>query len=230
MKTLEKKLKTPKRKIINIGLIFIILCTITWLGVEEYKEKRIQEKEQIESYQAQLLNIRKNTKNETEIDKTNEDTQVNEEIENVPLTQDKQYPKEEITKTYKGYDVCAKLYIPEISLETYVLDKYSTQTLNTSVTRFWGANPNKVGNFCIAGHNFRNKNMFRNLKNLKIGDTIFLSDNQVGKVEYAIYNIYKVLPEDVSCLQQETNGKKEITLITCTNDSKQRIIIKAREI
>ena len=95
--------------------------------------------------------------------------------------------------------------------------------------RFWGAKPNTSGNFCIAGHNFKNKNMFHNLKNLSVGDNLLVIDNLVGKVEYEIYNVYKVLPEDVSCLSQETNGRKEVTLITCTNDSKERIIVKAKE-
>ena len=72
--------------------------------------------------------------------------------------------------------------------------------------------------------------MFRNLKKLKIGDRLFILDNKVGKVEYEIYDLYKVIPEDVSCLSQETNGKKEVTLITCTTDSKERIIVKALEI
>ena len=85
------------------------------------------------------------------------------------------------------------------------------------------------GNFCVAGHNFKNKNMFHDLKDLQIGDNLFVIDNNIGKVEYEIYNIYKVLPEDVSCLSQETNGEKHITLITCTNNSKERIIVKAKE-
>ena len=71
--------------------------------------------------------------------------------------------------------------------------------------------------------------MFRNLKNLEIGDILFVSSNEVGKVEYEIYDIYTVNPEDVTCLSQDTEGRLEITLITCTNDSKKRIIVKAKE-
>ena len=70
--------------------------------------------------------------------------------------------------------------------------------------------------------------MFRNLKKLKTGDTFFLIDNNIGRVEYEVYDIFQVLPEDVSCLNQNTN-MKEITLITCTSDSKKRIIVKAKE-
>lgn len=86
----------------------------------------------------------------------------------------------------------------------------------------------KTGNLCIAGHNApRNKNMFYNLKDLEIGDKLTISDNTVGIVEYEIYDIYMVIPEDVSVLSQDTNGRKEVTLITCTNDSTKRIIVKA---
>lgn len=142
----------------------------------------------------------------------------------------KQYPKETVIDEFKGYLVSAKLEIPAISLETYILKNYSTQALNISVTKFWGADPNQIGNSCIAGHNFQNKLMFRNLKKLKSGDSLFISDNNVGKIEYKVYDLYRVLPNNVKCLSQDTNGKREVTLITCTNDSKERIIVKAKEV
>ena len=111
-----------------------------------------------------------------------------------------------------------------------LLKNYSETALNISPTRFWGAEANEIGNFCIVGHNFQTQNMFSNLKNIKIGDTLTISNNKIGKVNYEIYDIYTVIPTDTTCLNQETGGKKETTLITCTNDSKKRIIVKAREI
>lgn len=163
--------------------------------------------------------------------KTSENTPAELETIRVKIEPEiKQYPKEEIIEEYKGYTVCAKLEIPSIELETHVLKNYSVQALNVSVTKFWGVDPNEIGNFCIAGHNFKNKNMFRNLKKLNIGEKIVVSDNKIGKIEYEIYDIYKVVPKDISCLSQETEGKREVTLITCTSDSKERIIVKAREV
>ena len=99
--------------------------------------------------------------------------------------------------------------------------------MRACVTKLEGPNPNTNGNFCIVGHNF--KNMFKNLKELKKGDTFTMSDNNIGKVTYEIYDIYTVVPTDTSCLSQKTNKIKEVTLITCTTDSKKRIIVKARE-
>ncbi len=132
-----------------------------------------------------------------------------------------------VQEQYKGYKVSAKLEIPKINLETYVLEDYSIEALKVSVTKFWGNNPNEIGNFCIAGHNYRE---FKKTTNLEIGDTIILTDNYNGVVEYEIYDIFKVLPSQTECLSQYTNGKKEVTLITCTKNSQKRIIIKAKEI
>ena len=71
--------------------------------------------------------------------------------------------------------------------------------------------------------------MFRNVKKLELGDEIDLTDGENNTITYKIYDIYKVLPNETNSASQETKGKKEITLITCTIDSKKRIIVKARE-
>ena len=133
-------------------------------------------------------------------------------------------------ETQEGYDVIAKLEIPKIDLKTNVLSRYTEDAMLVSVTKFWGAEPNNVGNFCIIGHNyFKRENMFYKLKNLKVGDEIYLTDTSNLRLTYEVYSITKVEPNDISCLSQNTNGKREITLITCTSDSKKRIIVKAIE-
>lgn len=202
-------MKGKKKFIINTILILIFLSSIGFVIVEKYKDTKILEKE-TSGYEAQKV-------------------ETQEIIEENIAQENKIIEKENIIDEYKGYDVSAKLEIPKINLETYILKKYSENALKISVTKFWGADANQIGNFCIAGHNFQNKNMFHNLKNLKIGDILYISDNKIGKIEYEIYNIYKVHPEDVSCLSQATNGTKEVTLITCTTDSEKRIIVKSRE-
>lgn len=202
-----------KKIFINIILIFAILSICVCIIIEKYEENNIN------SHTAEKLSTENETTNEQE-----------KEENKIVIVQEKQYPKEEIIDTYKGYNVCAKLEIPTISLETNILSEYSTKALNVSVTKFWGVEPNHTGNFCVAGHNFKNKNMFSNLKKLKIGDKLFVSDRKIGKVEYEIFKIDTVLPEDISCLDAVTENQKEVTLITCTSDSKKRIIIKAKEI
>ena len=129
---------------------------------------------------------------------------------------------------YRGLPVIAKLEIPKINLITDVLKDYSEDNLKISVTKFYKGLPNEEGNFCIAGHNYIVSNMFHNLKRLEIGDMIYLTDRFKGKMEYYIFDKQIVNPKDVNCLSQETGGNIELTLITCKNDSMNRIIIKAR--
>ena len=129
---------------------------------------------------------------------------------------------------YRGLPVIAKLEIPKINLITDVLKDYSEDNLKISVTKFYKGLPNEEGNFCIDGHNYIVSNMFHNLKRLEIGDMIYLTDRFKGKLEYYILEKQIVNPKDVNCLSQETEGNIELTLITCTSDSMNRIIIKAR--
>ena len=180
-----------------------------------------------------LFNIQteENSKSGTTIEKVNSKSYQNYQSENLETQQstenEQNVEKEYIETEFKGYKVCAKLNIPTINLETYVLEECSKQALLTSVTKFYGGEPNKVGNFCIAGHNYGPSNMFQNIKKLKINDEIYLTDTNGNKEKYSIYDIYTVLPNETRCLSQKTDGNTELTLITCTPDSERRIIVKA---
>lgn len=212
----RKNRKRYKKNFVDIFSVTVILGIILGVSINEYEENDVVKNQN--KYEAEKTIIE---------NYENKSTALN-EITNNTIKEKLEHPKEEILENYNGYSVCAKLEIPVISLETYVLSEYSIQNLNVSVTKFFGPNPNEIGNFCVAGHNFRNKNMFKNLKKVEIGDEIFLIDNKVGKVKYIVYEIDKVFPNDVSCLEQNSEVR-EITLITCTSDSKKRIIVKAKE-
>ena len=45
---------------------------------------------------------------------------------------------------------------------------------------------------------------------------------------YKAYDMYIVDETDMSCTSQETNGKIELTLITCANDNSKRLIVICR--
>lgn len=134
------------------------------------------------------------------------------------------------------YATIARINIPKINVNYPILDgetdsvEETEALLKISPTKFWGADPNEVGNFCIVGHNYRNTKFFSKVPTLVNGDIIEITDIDGKTVKYSIYDKYEVVPEDLSCTSQLTNGKKEITLITCTNDSKMRVIVKARAI
>ena len=76
--------------------------------------------------------------------------------------------------------------------------------------------------------NYRNSKFFSKVPNLQNGDQINITDLNENTVTYEVYRKYIVDPTDLSCL--DPSNKKEITLITCTDDSKQRVIVKAKAI
>ena len=128
------------------------------------------------------------------------------------------------------YSSVAVINIPKIGVNYPVLAETSEALLKVAPCKFWGPDPNEVGNFCIVGHNYRNKKFFSKVINLVVGDKIEITDLSGRTLTYQVYDKYTVNPEDVKCTSQLTNGKKEVTLITCTNDSKQRVVVKSREI
>lgn len=135
-----------------------------------------------------------------------------------------------VATQYKGHKVTANLQIEKLKIDTCVLEDYTKNAMEICVTKFFGPNPNEVGNFCITGHNYITKNMFGYLYTLKNGDVLTLTDNENGTIKYKIYDKYKVKPNQTYGLSQKTNGKREVTLITCCNYSNERLIVKAREV
>ena len=89
---------------------------------------------------------------------------------------------------------------------------------------------NSVGNVVLIGHNYRNGQFFSNNKKLVNGDKIYITDLKGNKVTYVVYNVYQTSVSDTESYNRDTNGKREITLSTCTDASNdQRIIVLAAE-
>lgn len=122
------------------------------------------------------------------------------------------------------------LSIPGLGIQYPVLSDTSDELLKISLNKFWGCSPNSVGNYCVVGHNYRSGKMFGKLARINTGDSVYLQDMSGRKLEYQVYDKYVVYPEDVACTSQITNGLKEMTLITCTEQGKKRLIVKCREV
>ena len=177
-----------------------------------------------------IFNLSYSLYNENKIKTSLENQEKSYEIQKVIKIETAPIPeKEVIDNTYMDYEVSAKLEIPKIHLETFILKNYSKNAMDISPTKFAGPYPNEPGNYCIVGHNYKKENMFSELINLNIGDELFLIDNKNGKVRYTIYDIYKVRPSNLKPIEQNTDGRREITLISCVNYADLRIIVKAAE-
>lgn len=135
---------------------------------------------------------------------------------------------ENMPEDIEGFKVIGKIDIPKINIEQYILDKTTTESLELGVTKVCGPEINKTGNLCIAGHNYGDT--FGWISSLDVGDEVNITDTYNRKVTYKVYKIERVLPEDTSCLSQNTNGEREITLITCNLGASKRVIVKAIEL
>lgn len=134
-----------------------------------------------------------------------------------------------IDKYYNGYKIDGIIEIPKINIKYPILNKTDDESMKISITKFWGPEINTIGNYTVAGHNNRDGTMFGNTKKLNIGDEIKLTDLNDNTIVYTIFKIYLIDPDDTSCIESIQNDTKEVTLITCTNGHKNRLIIKARE-
>ena len=197
----KEKIKSNMRKII----LFVLLSILLFCSLGFYQEQKVKLLEENEI-------IAERTEAVEEIEK-----------ETAPIE------KETIEENYLGFEVIAKLEVPKIDLNTYILKDYTPEGMKVCASKFWGPEPNEVGNFCIAGHNYQQENMFNHLIDLEIGDKLYLTDNKNGKYAYTIDKIYKVKPENTAPIHQETLEKRMVTLITCVNYSKNRLIVQAVE-
>lgn len=88
----------------------------------------------------------------TEIKTTTENTQTDEVIQTIDAEMG-------------GYKVIGIIKIPKIDLEYPILEKTNKESLNISITKFWGNEINEIGNVTLAGHNnFSRSNVWKNKK------------------------------------------------------------------
>jgi len=238
-----------KKHIYKFNFIFSIFLIITLISVYIYAEYDRNKGEEIsQDILTQMSEVAENTDNTiikdssvlvVVLDDSSQSYEKVEEIveENTDPTAsyaniDTSYNK----KTADGfkYRSLATITIPKINLNYPILEGETMSTeetdalLKISPCKFWGGNINEVGNYCIIGHNYRNQLFFSKVPTLVVGDTFTITEVNGREVTYKIYDKYTVEPQNVNCTSQLTGGKKEVTLITCTNDSQYRWIFKAR--
>jgi sortase family protein len=137
---------------------------------------------------------------------------------------------QEIDQKIGEYKVIGIINIPKIGIEYPILEKTNKESLDLSITKFWGEKINQKGNVVLAGHNRLNNTMFGKIDKLENGDIIELTDSQMITVKYQVFDKYIIDPNDIDCIFPVDENAREVTLITCTNRDKNRLVVKAREI
>ncbi len=137
---------------------------------------------------------------------------------------------QEIDQKIGEYKVIGIINIPKIGIEYPILEKTNKESLDLSITKFWGEKINQKGNVVLAGHNRLNNTMFGKIDKLENGDIIELTDSQMITVKYQVFDKYIIDPNDIDCIFPVDENAREVTLITCSNRDKNRLVVKAREI
>lgn len=224
-------------KFLTVILIIIIVAVIgllAYLGYDYYTKYRINKDAQdfvdasTEGITVDAPTNGDNTTNNT-IGNMNTNTTGNEQQNTSGDSSTSQSGKK---GTYQGFYTVGSIEIPKTNVKYPIIEKVTKRSLEKAVAVEWPQpDPvlNEVGNVVIAGHNYRNGVFFSNNKKLSKGDKIYITDLNKNRVAYTIYNIFETTDSDASFYNRDTNGKREITLKTCTDDSQRRLIIEARE-
>lgn len=159
-----------------------------------------------------------------------------EAFSNIDFSNNEEESGSQIQLEYKGYKVIGIVKIPKINIEYPILEignidpESAKAPMKLSIIKYWGENVNDYGNLSIAGHNNKDGTMFGKTKKLQKEDIVELTDLKGQTIQYSIYDIFVTDPNDVSILLPKDELVREVTLITCTNGNKQRLILKAKEI
>lgn len=217
--------------VLLIIVIIAILGIIAFLGYDIFRKYYIDKEASdfMERYEEQIRNTTLSEGNTTTNEITNTFIDPGNDTQNVVSGGSSSGGSKTSKYTYKGFTVLGTIEIPKTGIKYPVLNSYAPKALETAVCYYYGPGLNEVGNTTIAGHNYRNGAFFGKNKQLTNGDIIYITDNSGKKVKYTIYNIYKTTPNDAEYVTRDTAGKREISLTTCTDDSKGRLIIWAKE-
>ena len=141
--------------------------------------------------------------------------------------------KPEETKTsssvsYSGFTILGKISIPKIGFNSVIIKENTYKAMNVGIVLSYGDAINVEGGYVLSGHNFRGQNVFfYNIRNLKPGDIVQITDTSGVRLDYTVYETLRnVDPTETSYLN-DFDGY-HVTLVTCENGGKARIVVKAR--
>lgn len=124
----------------------------------------------------------------------------------------------------------AMIQIPQLNINYPILNETTEENLKLGLTIFTGEDlfGNK-GNTILAGHNVRESGrLLTDLHQIKENDLIEITGKSGTCYTYEVFDMYIVHPENLSPLTQKTGGEKWITIITCTNLGKDRLIVVSK--
>lgn len=217
-------------KVLTVVLIVVIVGIVGLLGFLAYdfiknSNNTKQASEFVEDYGTNTSTGEVTTSSEENVTLDNVEESINTSSSSTSGSSKKQY---------KGYTVAGTMKIPSINLEYPILEEVTTKSLETALVVLYpnGDALNQPGNTVIIGHNYNTGVLFSNLKKVKIGAKVYVTDFRGTTITYEVYNMFEADATDTSFYSRDTNGLAEITLSTCTNsgNNEKRTIVFAKQI
>ncbi|WP_214701504.1 MULTISPECIES: class A sortase [unclassified Exiguobacterium] len=114
--------------------------------------------------------------------------------------------------------------IPDVSLKLPIIKGLDDESLAVGAGTMHPDQQMGKGNYALAGHYLQHSTaLFGPLHEIEIGATIYLQDD-MRTYEYVVTSLETVSPERVDVL--DDTSTPTITLITCTFDTTERLIVK----
>ena len=212
------------RKLIYILLIIIAICSIILIikitSTRKYNEALYSEiyKEYNEIFGNK--EVEENIESNNNIESSNNNT--------ITSTSSKKKIYMQETSDGTRYRVIASIFIPKVEVTYPVIAETTDEYLKIAPCKFWGVEPNEVGNLSIIGHNYKNSQFFSNINKVEKGDRVVLTSKTGSELTYKVFDKYEVGNKDFSCTKAETDGTIDLTLITCTNLKSKKYVVKCR--
>lgn len=121
---------------------------------------------------------------------------------------------------------CVILEIPDLNIKVPVMDGTDNETLSVAAGHFPDTGEVGFGNYCIAGHNSTiYAEIFNDLDEIETGMDVMLYNNDADRTcyVYTVMEYFIVEPKETWVL--DDFGDNRLTIITCTDDGKQRQVV-----
>lgn len=196
------------KKITNI-LIFVFIAAlyvISFLMIfESFKQRKLEnlEKSALDTFEKTV-----------KIEKVNVEDIENDKTSNMGLD-------------YSGYTLLGKIEVPRVGFKSVIIKENTYHSMDLGVVLSYGDALNEPGGYIISGHNYRGQSIFMyGIRNLESGDKIYITDSSGRNLEYTVYEKIRNYNPNGTDIYKKYDGY-HITLVTCENDGKSRIVVKA---
>ena len=212
-------------KIRNVLGILLIVAGVSLIGVTIWMKYDTYRQQQavLDSFRNLQFDVPEGENKDKEALKEEDTKENSNKAEKVEVEKEKKPEKAQLEEG-KGIGI---LNIPKINLEIGIIEGVSYEDIKYVVGHFPGSPmPGEKGNFSIAGHRISYFGQaFKDIDKLEKGDKVKVTYN--GKeYTYEVTDMYEVTPNETEALNPTKDAT--ITIVTCTTDAKNRVIVKGK--